>query len=137
VSDCQYLYIITYVISDSPVLLWDDEGSMAYPVDPLTWWMEQRQFGKEMGGLTQLALDIYSLPGKLSKPVSIHFVLVLIILLLATVSDLTFKSHSSIRSESISGPFCIREMATLGAYSMSGLVRPSLLRKAVRSRKRS
>ena len=36
----------------------------AVPVNPLNWWMQQRMRGNENDGWTQMALDVFSLPGE-------------------------------------------------------------------------
>lgn len=44
----------------------NDANGTPRPVDPLKWWQQQRLAGNENQGWTQMALDIFTCPGKSS-----------------------------------------------------------------------
>lgn len=47
---------------NNPVQQWLDEKPLNYKVEPLQWWVERHKRGDKQKGLTQLAMDVLSIP---------------------------------------------------------------------------
>jgi hypothetical protein len=57
------LYQLLTIMAEKPILERTKLGKVK-PVNPLAWWFAQQLAGDEHDGLTQMALDILSTPGK-------------------------------------------------------------------------
>ncbi|QRV99744.1 DNA polymerase [Ceratobasidium sp. AG-Ba] len=101
--------VIEFVNGD-PVISRSKDGE---PVlcNPLEWWYNQRLGGNEHQGLTQMALDVLSMPAT-SVDVERAF---------SFVGTIISKRRHNLK------PYSIQATATLGSYSKAGLVQPGCL----------
>jgi hypothetical protein len=109
-------------------------GGKTKPVNPLAWWYTQRMAGEEHDGLTQMALDVLTIPGeyyntKYRTPTNLP-------LYLATSVEVerafSFVSHLVSKRRHRMAVYTIQTTATVGAYSRADLIPTGMLSDAHR-----